>query len=189
MATLTPPTPSRSRASSTTLRPALTLKTLGRRRSCSQLQPSIPSSPQCTTPSADSRPSMFLMALSSVLQWLHLEPKHVLLPEWSSPSTPESTDDIYTLPLPASATKASFTDVLPPKSSQRNPWPSVSQAIDFSVSISTISDACTNSARCMPIPSINSSRAPFSIKFTNTVSMAENSDRPCSVGQGASTVL
>eukprot|EP00914_Ancora_sagittata_P018029 GHVO01035583.1.p1 GENE.GHVO01035583.1~~GHVO01035583.1.p1 ORF type:complete len:400 (-),score=7.67 GHVO01035583.1:235-1434(-) len=61
---------------------------------------------------------MFFAALSTVLQWLHLESKH-----WSSsPSTLEpKDDDIYALPLPASATKATFSDVQTPK----NHWPSI----------------------------------------------------------------
>lgn len=180
MATLIPPTSSRSRASSTstTLRPALTLKTLGRRRSCTQLQPSAPCSPQCTNSSDYSRPSsMFLIALSTVLQWLHLEPKHALLPDWSLPSTPESNpDDIYTLPLPASATKASFGDVQIPKSSQRNQWPSVSLALHLPSSFAKLlADACTHSPCYMSLPSLHSRCIPCSLKPTHTVFMAKNS--------------
>lgn len=125
MSSLVPPPISRNRASSTTLRPALTLKSLGRRRSSTQLKP-LPSTPPCCTPSGDTpRPSMFFMALSTVLRWLHLESKHALLPDWSSPTTPEDHGDVYALPLPASATKASFGEVLTPKFSQYNQWPSV----------------------------------------------------------------
>ncbi|KAF9075720.1 snare associated Golgi protein-domain-containing protein [Rhodocollybia butyracea] len=127
MSTLAPPSNSRSRASSTTLRPALTLKSLGRRRSNTQLKQAA-SSPQCQVFSSgeNSRPGIVLMALSTVLQWLHLEPKHILITDWSSPSSPASADeDILSLPLPASATKTSFGDALSQKSSHRTPWPSM----------------------------------------------------------------
>ncbi|KAJ3823467.1 snare associated Golgi protein-domain-containing protein [Lentinula raphanica] len=141
MSSLAPPPISRNRASSTTLRPALTLKSLGRRRSSTQLKPvpATPSIPQCSSPSDTSQPSMFLMALSTVLQWLHLESKHVLLPDWSSPSTPDETGDIYALPLPASATKSSFGDVLTPKTSPRNQWPSMHAPIVFVICLFPLS--------------------------------------------------
>ncbi|KAJ3845150.1 snare associated Golgi protein-domain-containing protein [Lentinula raphanica] len=141
MSSLAPPPISRNRASSTTLRPALTLKSLGRRRSSTQLKPvpATPSTSQCSSPSDTSQPSMFLMALSTVLQWLHLESKHVLLPDWSSPSTPDETGDIYALPLPASATKSSFGDVLTPKTSPRNQWPSMHAPIVFVICLFPLS--------------------------------------------------
>ncbi|KAE9410626.1 hypothetical protein BT96DRAFT_847561 [Gymnopus androsaceus JB14] len=97
---------------------------------------------------------MFLIALSTVLQWLHLEPKHALLPDWSLPSTPESNpDDIYTLPLPASATKASFGDVQIPKSSQRNQWPSMHAPIVLVICLFPLSTAVVFLAlSSLPIP-------------------------------------
>ncbi|KAJ4481619.1 snare associated Golgi protein-domain-containing protein [Lentinula edodes] len=153
MSSLVPPPISRNRASSTTLRPALTLKSLGRRRSSTQLKP-LPSTPPCCTPSGDTpRPSMFFMALSTVLQWLHLESKHALLPDWSSPTTPEDNGDVYALPLPASATKASFGEVLPPKSSQYNHWPSMHAPIVFVICLFPLSTAVVFlSLSSLPIP-------------------------------------
>ncbi|KIK68073.1 hypothetical protein GYMLUDRAFT_154798 [Collybiopsis luxurians FD-317 M1] len=112
MSTLAPPTSGRSRACSTTLRPALTLKSLGRRRSNSNLH-----TPPCPSHSSKdtSPPSMFFIALSTVLQWLHLDSNHPLYKEWSLPSTPEPNEqDVYALPLPASATKPSFGDIHAP---------------------------------------------------------------------------
>ncbi|KAJ3802818.1 snare associated Golgi protein-domain-containing protein [Lentinula aff. detonsa] len=141
MSGLTPPPISRNRASSTTLRPALTLKSLGRRRSSTQLKPvpSTPSTPQCSSPSGTAQPSMFFMALSTALQWLHPDSKHVILPDWSSPSTPEDSRDVYDLPLPASATKSSFGDVHTTKSSQRNTWPSIHAPIVFVICLFPLS--------------------------------------------------
>ncbi|KAJ4478186.1 snare associated Golgi protein-domain-containing protein [Lentinula aciculospora] len=62
-----------------------------------------------------------------------------MLPDWSSPSTPEDNGDVYALPLPASATKASFGDILTPKSSQRNPWPSMHAPIVFVICLFPLS--------------------------------------------------
>ncbi|KAJ3866070.1 snare associated Golgi protein-domain-containing protein [Lentinula novae-zelandiae] len=153
MSSLVPPPISRNRASSTTLRPALTLKSLGRRRSSTQLKP-LPSTPPCCTPSGDTpRPSMFFMALSTVLRWLHLESKHALLPDWSSPTTPEDHGDVYALPLPASATKATFGEVLTPKSSQYNQWPSMHAPIVFVICLFPLSAAVVFlSLSSLPIP-------------------------------------
>ncbi|GAW07137.1 hypothetical protein LENED_009108 [Lentinula edodes] len=96
---------------------------------------------------------MFFMALSTVLQWLHLESKHALLPDWSSPTTPEDNGDVYALPLPASATKASFGEVLTPKSSQYNQWPSMHAPIVFVICLFPLSTAVVFlSLSSLPIP-------------------------------------
>ena len=77
-----PPLKSRSRASSTSLRPAITIHTLGRRRSTSCLQQERPSPPSHES-------SMLVLFLSKLI---HL---HGL--SWSTPPSP-TTDD-FILPL------------------------------------------------------------------------------------------
>ncbi|KAK0468477.1 snare associated Golgi protein-domain-containing protein [Desarmillaria tabescens] len=126
---LAPPPLNRNRASSTTLRPALTIRSLGRRRSGSLLQPQL--SP-CGSPISDPAPepvpepeepvqqteqssNMLAVIASRILQSVHA-PTHKM--SWSTPSTPKSvSEDDYILPLSASAHKTSFGDVLNEKSS------------------------------------------------------------------------
>jgi hypothetical protein len=112
-----PPPPSRHRASSTTLSSAFSNHSLGRRRSSSFIHPEPstpppsqppaltidPVSPSTTNPS----PSMLVIFASRFLEWLHLQPKHTF--SWSTPSSPRSSDDVYVLPLSASAHKTSFS--------------------------------------------------------------------------------
>ncbi|KAK0206674.1 snare associated Golgi protein-domain-containing protein [Desarmillaria ectypa] len=132
---LAPPPLNRNRASSTTLRPALTIRSLGRRRSGSLLQPQL--SP-CDSPISDPVPepvpepeepvqqteqssNMLAVIASRILQSVHT-PSHKM--SWSTPSTPRSaSEDDYILPLSASAHKTSFGDVLNEKSSSSSPLP------------------------------------------------------------------
>lgn len=126
---LAPPPLNRNRASSTTLCPALTIRSLGRRRSGSLLQPQLspcdsPISPSVTEPVPEpeepiqqpEQPSNMLAVIASrILQSVHA-PSHKM--SWSTPSTPRSaSEDDYILPMSASAHKTSFGDVLSEKSS------------------------------------------------------------------------
>jgi hypothetical protein len=128
-----PPPPLRHRASSTAnsnLRPPLTIKTLGRRRS-SSLSYSSPeeSSPPADTPvqiddSPPPSPSMLFIVASRILQLLHVQPKH--FSSWSDPSSPRSSTDEFVLPLSAPSTPTSFTHAFPEKPSLKPQqwWPS-----------------------------------------------------------------
>ncbi|KAF8974499.1 snare associated Golgi protein-domain-containing protein [Flammula alnicola] len=117
--TLQLPPKSRSRASSTNLRPAATCQSLGRRRSTSFLQ--VREEPHPTPPPIDTDippdpsppPTMLAWFLSRFIQWLHLPQKHTL--SWSTPSSPRSSTDDFLLPLSASAHSVSFTVVEPDK--------------------------------------------------------------------------
>lgn len=144
------PLPNRSRAHSTNLRPALTINTLGRRRSSSLGQAPEPSSPvpstsdsvntpvestkpQVFSSEAPPRTSMIAILVSRCLQLLHVSPKHAL--QWSTPSSPRSSMDEYVLPMSASSQQTTFGDVFGEKelstSHASNAWwqghPSVSE--------------------------------------------------------------
>lgn len=115
-----PQTLTRHRTSSTNLRSAFTLSSLGRRRSSSFLQanptdepaPSPPAVAQppplainpITTPPPP--PSMLVIFASRFLEWMHVQPKHKF--SWSTPSSPRSSVDDFVLPLSASAHTTSF---------------------------------------------------------------------------------
>ncbi|KAI6035176.1 snare associated Golgi protein-domain-containing protein [Pisolithus orientalis] len=118
------PPPNRHRASSTNVRPALTINTLGRRRSLSLALPiqqsSEPSTPTAAHPAAasistsslsqPSQPSMLGLLVSKCLELLHVPTQHSI--NWSTPSSPySSSDDDLVLPLSASSQKATFGDV------------------------------------------------------------------------------
>ncbi|KAG2141767.1 uncharacterized protein EDB93DRAFT_1294199 [Suillus bovinus] len=126
MNSLAVPPPNRSRASSTNIRPALTINTLGRRRSSSlilpiqQSEPSTPSvdishlepSPQIlASPQPDQKHSMFAVIASSFLDLLHVPTTHSI--NWSTPSSPQSTvQDELVLPISASSQQTTFADIL-----------------------------------------------------------------------------
>ncbi|KAF9226536.1 hypothetical protein BS17DRAFT_748364 [Gyrodon lividus] len=110
------PPPNRSRASSTSVRPPLSINTLGRRRSSSLVLPvhqnSEPSSPVVfqppddphsrTSSSALSQPSMFAVIASKCFDLLHVPKQHSI--NWSTPSSPHSIgEDDLVLPLSASS--------------------------------------------------------------------------------------
>ena len=149
---LSPPSiPNRHRAHSTNLRPALTISTLGRRRSTS-LEPTLP--PACDTSShiapvdtnvsqvsssePSSESSMLAVIASRFLQALHVSPKHSL--QWSTPSSPRSSTDEYLLPTSASSQQTTFGDVFGEKelSETHAPntwWPSVRQISKIDTSL------------------------------------------------------
>ena len=109
----------RGRANSTSLRPNLTIKTCGRRRSNSLGSPStVQQSLSHPTEAnialvASSESSlhsnMFAIIASRCLQLLYGSPKHSL--QWSTPSSPRSSTDDYLLPISASSQKTTFGDV------------------------------------------------------------------------------
>jgi hypothetical protein len=119
-----PPDPSRLRAASTNVRPALTLCTLGRRRSVSPLGDSPPS----VTPVAAATPtdpdqqvsSMLVIFVSRLLEILRVQPTHAY--SWSPPimsSARSSTDDV--LPTSASTRTTFGDDVFSEKRSIKSP--------------------------------------------------------------------
>jgi len=147
-----PPIQSRNRAHSTNLRPALTIDTLGRRRSTSlgrapelSSVPPSDSSPDITPVDTNPRqissselpssPSMFAVIASRFLQLLHVSPKHSL--QWSTPSSPRSSTDEYVLPISASSQQTTFGDIFGEKELSKthasNAWwqghPSVRQLL------------------------------------------------------------
>lgn len=121
------PPPNRSRASSTNIRPALTINTLGRRRSSSLVlpiqksEPSTPSTPSLdrshlepsqllASPEPDQKPSMFAVIASTFLDLLHVPTSHSI--NWSTPSSPQSTvQDEFVLPISASSQQTTFGDI------------------------------------------------------------------------------
>ncbi|KAH7920166.1 hypothetical protein BV22DRAFT_1107823 [Leucogyrophana mollusca] len=131
---LTVPPPNRSRASSTNIRPALTINTLGRRRSSSLVslppQASEPSSPAVSQPHYDSplrvsspeslsSPSMLAVLASRCLDLLPVPRRHSI--NWSTPSSPHSSgEDEHVLPVSASSQQTSFGDVLGEKGATRS---------------------------------------------------------------------
>jgi hypothetical protein len=137
MALVVPP-PNRSRASSTCVRPALSINTLGRRRSSSLVLPvqhtapapdnsvvhSLPSSSSVTT----SQPSMLSLVAEKCLEFLHVRKLHPS--DYSTPSSPSELDLV--LPLSASS-QTTFSDILNEKDATSHRWrpfqPAVSNAL------------------------------------------------------------
>ncbi|KAF9055357.1 hypothetical protein BDZ89DRAFT_938387 [Hymenopellis radicata] len=123
--TLSPPVQNRHRASSTTLRPPLTIRSLGRRRSNPALAltppPATPLSSEPDVADSDAAPSMLAIIASRILHILHAP--HSI--PWSAPSTPHDEDELI-LPLSASAHKTSFGNVVNEKTPENAPrMPSV----------------------------------------------------------------
>lgn len=119
---LSPPPPNPHRASSTNLRSAFTLHSLGRRRSSSFLQLSIPDQTAASLPpdvpvdpisTSSPPPSMLALFATRFVEWMHIQSKHPL--PWSNPSSPRSSTDEFVLPLSASAQKTVFGDALSEK--------------------------------------------------------------------------
>ncbi|KIJ70029.1 hypothetical protein HYDPIDRAFT_78000 [Hydnomerulius pinastri MD-312] len=138
------PPPNRSRASSTNVRPALTINTLGRRRSSSlvlpvqqQSEPPSPAvsqhfdEPRVHTSSpvslAKQQPSMFAVIASKCFDLLHVPRQHPI--NWSTPSSPHSSgEDEMVLPLSASS-QATFGDIFNEKESKSHPISDVFQKV------------------------------------------------------------
>ncbi len=120
--TLSPPVQNRHRASSTTLRPPLTIRSLGRRRSNPAFALTTPPAtplPEPVVAESDPPPSMLAIIASRILHVLHAP--HSI--PWSAPSTPHDEDELI-LPLSASAHKSSFGNVVnekTPENTQRMP--------------------------------------------------------------------
>lgn len=127
MASLSPP-PMRHRASSTNLRPALTISTLGPRPKACALLDSIPATPPVT---ADRKMSPSLASpsrLSALLErcWELLRVAPYLPPHSTTPSSPRSPSEDSVLPM-SSATTVFGDDVeeekfSPLKVSSSRPW-------------------------------------------------------------------
>ncbi|KAI9001059.1 snare associated Golgi protein-domain-containing protein [Trametes punicea] len=170
-ASLTAPPPNRHRASSTNVRPPLTLASLGRRRSSSLLDlppptpsPSLPSAPPRPR---DALPLSLSLSLSLPPPRQSQQPRSTLasmLTRWaqslhlssdqSFPSTPSSprlsrasTDDSSILPLSSSPTRSYFGDVFPEKpqaKSRTRLWegyPSVHTPVLFVLTLFPLSTA------------------------------------------------
>ncbi|KJA30212.1 hypothetical protein HYPSUDRAFT_196465 [Hypholoma sublateritium FD-334 SS-4] len=107
---------SRSRASSTGLKPSSICQSIGRRRSNSFLRANEPAPVTQPTPAqSDPSPTMLAWFVSRSVQWLHLSEKQAF--SWSAPSSPRSSSDEFILPLSASATTVSFSVPEPVKPS------------------------------------------------------------------------
>ncbi|CCM03171.1 uncharacterized protein FIBRA_05293 [Fibroporia radiculosa] len=125
MACLAVPPPNRHRASSTNVRPPLTLSTLGsRRRSNSLLALPPVQSPMITPPhtppihdlqlsSLPSSDSHLASTLSRCLHLLDLSQSHQDLSTPSSPRLSRASTDSTILPLSASPTQTTFADAFP----------------------------------------------------------------------------
>jgi len=174
-----PPNQSRARAKSTSLTPALTLKSLGRRRSCNNLR-SDP--PDCTQPPK----SMLASIVSRVLHSVHS-------PDWSQPPSPHKMSE-DSLPLPASATKASFGDVVNEKPPSHHWFHGLTSVRSlFSVVLFIISclfpDSRSHTVRHLPLSPLYRRRVPCRPNITNNRRLAQNSHRPCRSRSRASRIL
>lgn len=105
MSSLSPP-PMRNRASSTNLRPALTISTLGPRPKACALMDSIPATPQATADLRKVAPSLASPSRLSTLLERCVDLLHVYsyFPPYSSPSTPVSSSDDSVLPMSTTTT-------------------------------------------------------------------------------------
>ena len=127
MSTLSPP-PMRNRASSTNLRPALTISTLGPRPKACALLDSIPATPPVTADRKMSPPLASPSRLSALLEqcWELLRVDSYLSPHSTTPSSPRSPSEDSVLPM--SSTTTVFGDEVenekfsPLKVSSSRPW-------------------------------------------------------------------
>ncbi|KAI0045312.1 hypothetical protein FA95DRAFT_1561264 [Auriscalpium vulgare] len=148
MATLVPPQPPRHRASSTNLRPALTIATLGaRQKGC--LLDTVPGTPPVTADprkalSPPASPSRLSTIVSRCLELFRKDTEHSFL---SGPSSPRSSSDESILPMSASTTvvgddlleKSTFTKANP--RSWFEGTPSVHAPILFVITMFPVSTA------------------------------------------------
>jgi len=127
MALVVPP-PNRSRASSTCVRPALSISTLGRRRSSSLVlpvqHPDPTSHPIVHSPHSSSvttsQPSMLSVIAAKCFEFLHVPKLHPS--DFSTPSSPRSASDLdLVLPLSASS-QSTFSDILNEKVVTSHRW-------------------------------------------------------------------
>lgn len=167
MALVVPP-PNRSRASSTCVRPALSINTLGRRRSSSLVLPvqhtdpspddshSLAHSPPPSSPVTTSQPSMLALIAEKCLEFLHVPKLHLSDSSSTSPSSPHSTDLV--LPLSASS-QSTFADILAEKDASSHRWrpfhPAVSDAfLDLVRHLTSLSGPCPNPFSHAPLPPV-----------------------------------
>ncbi|KAH9999313.1 snare associated Golgi protein-domain-containing protein [Russula vinacea] len=159
MASLSPP-PVRHRASSTNLRPALTISTLGPRpKACTLLEP-IPASPQVTADMHKVAPSLAPPSRLSTLLERCVDLLHVYshLPPYSTPSSPLTPSEDSVLPM---STTSAFGDEVEekqsaflegPKPSPPRPWfrtmPSAHVPILFVITMFPVSTALVVIAFC-----------------------------------------
>lgn len=205
---LAPPVaPNRHRAHSTNLRPALTINTLGRRRSCSLGRGPETASPapqscgsSCSSSAItpvqtdlpvlssepDTPPTMFAVIASRCIQFLQLSPKHSL--QWSTPSSPRSSTDEYVLPISASSYQTTFDDVHGEKeiSTTRTPsawWQGYSSVrptfllILVHFSLTFVIDSRTHIVCGYPVSPIGCSHTLLSFNITHSYVMATHHHR------------
>ncbi|TFY76721.1 hypothetical protein EWM64_g7289 [Hericium alpestre] len=153
MATLSPPVPNRHRASSTNLRPALTIHTLGARQKPCIFDCNVPCTPPPHVATAKSSaplqsPSTLSVLAARCLQLLHMESGFIYP---SAPSSPRSSSDETILPVSASPSQTASvgdmyeqTEVLYVQQSTRT-WsqrtPSVHAPILFVITLFPVSTA------------------------------------------------
>ncbi|KAI0303250.1 snare associated Golgi protein-domain-containing protein [Russula brevipes] len=157
MASLSPP-PMRHRASSTNLRPALTLATLGPRpKACSLLDP-IPATPPVTADMRKVAPSLTSPSRLSILLERFCDLLHVYsyLPPYSPPSSPRSPSEDSVLPMSSVTTtfgddadeKATTLPKLSPSRSWFQSMPSAHTPILFVIMMFPVSTALLVIAFC-----------------------------------------
>jgi hypothetical protein len=196
------PPPNRSRASSTNIRPALTINTLGRRRSASlvlptqQSEPSTPSTPSVdrshlepsqllASPEPDQKQtSMFAVIASTFLDLLHVPTTHSI--NWSTPSSPQSTvQDEFVLPISASSQQTTFGDIFNDKDAPRTHarwWrpPSVrSTPLPTLVNLIAILGARSYTAGDAAFPANNGGRTIVALFLIHFCCFPENVTRAC----------
>lgn len=188
MALVVPP-PNRSRASSTCVRPALSINTLGRRRSSSLVLPvqhtdsspddsnSLVDSPTSSSSVTTSEPSMLSLIAAKCLELLHMLKLHPS--DYSSPSSPRSNDVDLVLPLSASS-QSTFGDILNEKDASLHRWrpfhPAVSDGpfLDLVPQLTSSSGACTNPLSHPPIPPVYLRRSFVTLLLTYLSHVATN---------------
>jgi len=188
---LSPPKITRTRASSTSRCNALTLSSLGRRRSASclvaenQQQPDIPPIDTAVVPppTDESSPTMLDWMVSKLIHWIHVPQKHAL--SWSTPSSPRSSTDDLILPLSASAQTLTFSvpepkNLVPQDVSWWSHIPPVRLLPWFTISIAHLfSDPYTYFPRHHAIPNINRVCILVSVDASHISLMATQHRGPC----------
>jgi hypothetical protein len=202
MSTLSPP-PMRHRASSTNLRPALTISTLGPRPKACALLDSIPATPPVTAEPRKMSPTLASPSrLSALLEqcWDLLRVDSYLPSHSTTPSSPLSPSDDSVLPM-SSTTTVCGDDVEdekfgPLKVSSSRPWwrntPSVcsyrfhaghTSAYPFATG------SCSHLICDHHVPSIDRASSPYFLFPSFPFHVAPKPFRSCAVGPRASRLL
>lgn len=185
--TLVIPPPNRSRASSTCVRPALSINTLGRRRSSSLVLPvqhtpddtaSLAQSPTSQSSVTTSHLSMLSLIAAKCLEFLHMPKLHPS--DCLSPSSPlHSSQADLVLPLSASS-QSTFGDILNEKDASSHRWPpfhpSVSDGpfLDLVSHLTSLLGACTNPLGHAPLPPVYFRSAVVTLLPTHLSHVATN---------------